>query len=200
MSVVISGAVEGVTDEAALRRIAECVGINMGNVSITGGKRRLDKQLSGYDNAAKFSPWCVVRDLDMDASCAAELVSRLLPSPAEHMRLRIAVRSIEAWMMADRERFARFLSVARSVVPGSPDDLDDPKETLVNLARKSKKRDVREGLVPGERSGRRVGTGYTSFVIEYVQTQWRPDVAATSSDSLRRCMDRLKTLAANEEL
>ncbi len=198
MSVVISGAVEGVTDEAALRRIAECVGTNMGNVFITGGKRRLDKQLSGYDNAAKFSPWCVVRDLDMDGSCAAELVSRLLPHPAEHMRLRIAVRSIEAWMMADRERFARFLSVARSVVPRSPDDLDDLKETLVNLARKSKKRDVREGLVPGERSGRRVGVGYTSFVIEHVQTQWRPDVAASSSDSLRRCMESLKIFDAME--
>ncbi|MBA2690951.1 MAG: hypothetical protein H0U65_00450 [Rubrobacter sp.] len=153
--------------------------------------------MSGYDNAAKFWPWCVVRDLDGNAPCAAELVSRLLPHPAEHMRLRIAVRSCEAWMMADRERSGRFLSIARSVVPSSPDDLDDAKETLVNLARRSRRRDVREGLVPGERSGRRVGPDYTSLMIEYIHKRWRPDVAASSSDSLRRCMESLKSLAEN---
>lgn len=98
-------------------------------------------------------------------------------------------------MMVDRERAAGFLSVARSAVPTSPDDPPDPKQTLVDLARRSRGKAVREGLVPRPRSGRRVGPDYTSLMIEYVEERWRPHVAATSSDSLRRCMVSLKDLA-----
>jgi hypothetical protein len=191
----ISGAVEGIVDEAVLRTIVESVGAELSYVYPVGGKPQLDKRLSGYNEAAKYSPWCVLRDLDMDAVCPADLIDRLLPAPASAMCLRIVVRAVEAWLMADRQRMASFLSVSSAAIPVSPEDADDPKETIINAARRSRKTAVRNGMVPRPGSGRSVGAGYTSLMIEYARTRWRPEVAAESSESLRRCIVCLKNLA-----
>jgi hypothetical protein len=191
----VSGAVEGILDEAVLRRLVESVGAEMGYVNPVGGKQQLDRRLSGYNEAVKYSPWCVLRDFDTDAACPAELIVRLLPEPAPTMCFRIVVRAVEAWLMADRQQMATFLSVSRSRIPVSPEDARDPKETLVNVARRSNKTAVRDSMVPRPGSGRSVGTGYTSLMIEYIRSRWRPEVAAESSESLRRCIACLKSLA-----
>lgn len=191
----ISGAVEGILDEAVLRRLVNWVGAEMGYVYPVGGKPQLDLRLSGYNEAARYSPWCVLRDLDKDASCPAELIVRLLPEPAPTMCFRIAVRAVEAWLMADRQRMASFLSVSRARIPVSPEDAHDPKEILVNVARRSNKTAVQDSMVPRPGSGRSVGPGYTSLMIEYIRSRWRPEIAAESSESLRRCIACLKSLA-----
>lgn len=193
--IFVSGAVEGLVDETVLRRVVSLAGGKADRVHIAGGKHRLDRQLHGYNNAAKLAPWCVLRDLNGDALCAAELRSRLLPMSSPLMHFRIAVRSVEAWMIADRERIASFLSIPQSVVPRSPEDLPDPKQALVDLATRSHKRVVRDGIVPTPSSGRRVGPDYTSLMIEYVESRWRPEVAARNSESLCRCVRSLRGLA-----
>lgn len=194
-SLYISGAVEGILDEAVLRRLVEFIGADMGYVYAASGKPQLDRRLFGYNEAARYSPWCVLRDLDTDATCPAELIVRLLPEPSPTMCFRIVVRAVETWLMADRQRMATFLSVSRTRIPFSPEDERDPKETLVNIARRSNKTSVRDSMVPRPGSGRSVGTGYTTLMIEYVRTRWQPEVAAESSDSLRRCIACLKSLA-----
>lgn len=181
-------------DEAVLRRLVEWVGAEMVYVYSVGGKPQLDLRLSGYNEAARYSPWCVLRDLDTDAACPASLVAQLLPEPAPTMCFRIVVRAVETWLMADRQRMASFLSVSRARIPASPEDARDPKEVLVNAARRSNKTAVRDGMVPRPGSGRSVGAGYTSLMIEYVRTRWRPEIAAESSESLRRCIVCLKGL------
>lgn len=191
----VSGAVEGILDETVLRRLVEWLGAEMAYVYPVGGKPQLDLRLSGYNEAARYSPWCVLRDLDTDAACPAELVTRLLPEPAPAMCFRIVVRSLEAWLMADRQRMASFLSVSRASIPTSPEEARDPKIVLVDAARRSNKTAVRDGMVPRPGSGRSVGAGYTSLMIEYAKTRWRPEIAAESSESLRRCILCLKRLA-----
>lgn len=181
-------------DETVLRRIITLAGGAAGRIHVTGGKHRLDRQLGGYNNAARFSAWCVLRDLNGDAPCAADLRLQLLPESSSLMRFRIAVHSIEAWVMADRESIGSFLSISQSAIPTLPDDLPNPKRVLVDLARSSRKRAIREGIVPTSGSGRRVGPDYTSLIIEYVESGWRPEVAAHSSESLRRCIDKLREL------
>ncbi len=170
------------------------VGAEVANMYPANGKEQLDLSLPGYNEAAKHSPWCALRDLDEDASCPAELKVRLLPEPAPAMCFRVAVRGVETWLLADRERMANFLSVSRANVPASPEDLSDPKEALVSLARRSNKSVVRDGLVPRSGSGRSVGGGYAALMIEYVRSKWRPEVAVESSDSLRRCISCLRNL------
>jgi hypothetical protein len=107
------------------------------------------------------------------------------------MCFRIAVRAVEAWFFADDERLARFLSVARSKIPSLPEQVEDPKRTMVELAGRSRKREIREDMVPRPGSRRKEGPAYASRLIEFAHSFWRPEVAATKSDSLRRCVERL---------
>ena len=96
--------------------------------------------------------------------------------------------------MADADSLASFLSVARSRIPNDPEQLFEPKTEMVNLARHSRRREVREDMVPRERSGTLVGPAYTSRLIEYVQRSWRPEVAIERAESLRRaiaCLQRV---------
>ena len=47
---------------------------------------------------------------------------------------RIAVREVEAWLIADREALAGFLKIKIMHVPYKPEELVDPKRVLLELA------------------------------------------------------------------
>lgn len=194
---IIKGAVEGLVDEAVVRSLARVVGLTIKPVYVTGGKSQLLKRLEGYNNAARFAPWLVLVDLDEDAKCAPLFRESLLPTPAARMCFRIAVRAIESWLLADREGIARFLGVFLSKVPQHPESIPDPKAALVQVAARSRKRDIRDDLVPRAGSGRRVGPAYSSRLVEFVlgDRGWNPEAAAQSADSLKRCLKCLRTLA-----
>lgn len=194
LSRVVTVAVEGSTDVPVVERLLRLSGLSLGPVYTTNGKSRLDRSLHGYNNAARFSRWLVMRDLDRDASCAPELARQLLPTPARWMRFRIAVRGLESWLLADREEISRFLSVSINRIPGACDELNDPKRALVEIAKHSRLRDIREDMVPPLGTSARVGPAYASRVIEFAREHWRPRVAARRSESLRRCIAALKRL------
>ncbi len=194
---MITAAVEGLINEAVAQRVIEHVGGMIGPVHGHQGKDYLRRSLGGYNQAARFAPWLVLMDLNSDAECAPALREGLLASEAAMLRLRIAVREIEAWLLVDRERFARFLSVPANAIPRAPEAQLDPKRIVVELARRSKRKDVRADIVPRPGSGRREGPGYASRMIEFVQDRqrgWRPEVAASRADSLRRCLAAARTL------
>lgn len=190
----VTVAVEGAVDASVVRRLLEGVGAGEGPVHVARGKATLLSRLGGYNHAATRSPWLVLVDLDRDADCVPPFRQQWMPAPAAHMCFRVAVRMIESWLLADRERFARFLGVSAARLPREPDDVDDPKGTVVELARTSRRRDIREELVPRAGSGRRVGALYPSRLIEFVSGSWRPDEARGRSDSLDRCLTRLGEL------
>ncbi len=196
--VTISGAVEGLIDEAVLRRLVHWVGAVPGPVHGKLGKAFLRKQIEAYNLAADTTPWLVLIDLDDDADCPPPMLRAWLPHPAAHMCFRIVVREIEAWLLADRERLAQFLNVRMALIPRDPEDLADPKRALVDIARKSRRKEIREDMTPRPKSYRSVGPAYNSRMIQFVSDErsgWRPDVAAERSESLRRCMHQLERLA-----
>ncbi len=201
-AVTISGAVEGLIDEAVLRRLIRFAGAEPGSIYGKHGKQFIRKQLDAYNRAARRRPWLVLVDMDHDADCAPAFVNAWLPEPAPNMLLRIVVREIEAWLLGDRERLAAFLNIPPSLVPANPDKVRDPKHVMVELARHSRRKDIRADMVPRKRSGRTVGPAYNSRLVEFVNDArrgWRPDVAAKSSESLRRCLERLHRIAKREE-
>ncbi|MFQ5744895.1 MAG: hypothetical protein ACE5HV_15095 [Acidobacteriota bacterium] len=193
-TVIISSAVEGIVDEAVVRRLIAHAGGQPGPVYGKNGKQALRQRINGYNNAPRHSPWVVLVDLDGDADCAPPFRADWLPQPAPRLCFRIAVREIEAWLLADAETLAPFLGTARTRVPPRPEDVEHAKATMVNLARRSRRRAVREDMVPREGSGRSVGPAYASRLIEYIESRWRPEVAAECAESLRRAIDCLKRL------
>ncbi len=194
MAPLVSLAVEGDLDQTVAIRVARGSGVDIGPVYAMSGKGDLDLKLRGYNQSARFRPWFVLRDLNSDEPCAPALVSRLLPEPAPHMCFRIAIHEIESWLLADREKISRFLQVSRSLIPEAPDVERHPKELLVNLARRSSGRRIREGLVPRKGATSKVGPAYNALLAGFVMDSWRPDIAARSSDSLKRCISALREL------
>ena len=156
-----------------------------------------EAKISGYNQAAHYSPWVVIADLNHEAACAPLLKRAWLPSPAPRMCFRIAVREIESWLLADSERISSFLKVAKAEIPNDTEALGDPKQTMVQLAGRSRSRAIQEDMVPRPGGGRREGPAYSSRLVEFVMDQergWRPVVAARRSDSLAGCLRSLKRL------
>lgn len=192
---IVRVAVEGISDEPLAERILAAAGHQMGPVYGLRGKARLMRDLAGFNAAAKHHPWMVLRDLDHDAGCAAELVAEILPHPASKMRLRIAVRESEAWLLGDRRGIASFLRVSTHHVTTDPESLVDPKQHLVNLARRSRSRGVREGIVPEPGMSGSVGGAYTGYISEFISKMWNIERASSVCPSLDRCIQALRSLS-----
>jgi hypothetical protein len=194
---IASAAVEGDLDEVVLRRIAHHVGLSIGTIYGRKGKPHLLKTLSGYNNAARFARWVVILDLDQDFDCAPAALAAWLPEPAEHMRCRISVRAIEAWLLADRDRIAAMLGISRRRISTEPDQLNDPKRHIVDLARTSSRAEIQASIVPRKGSGRAVGPAYNMKMAEFVTGGgWRIDTARLRSTSLQRALDRLRDFSS----
>lgn len=192
----VTVAVEGVIDAAVAQRILAFAGLHLARAPlVSGGKNRLDRQLRGYNNASRHSPWLVLRDLDHDAPCAAALRQQLVATPSEGLILRIAVRTIESWLIADRKGLAKYLRVPVSSVPTEPERLLSPKDSIIRLARRSKSDTLRRQLIPMQGSIARVGPGYTARISEFALIDWDPAAAAECSRSLARTVLRLKGVA-----
>lgn len=195
----ITLAVEGIADRALAERLTRHVGLpGLAAVHILGGKHRLDQRLPSYNYAARHAPWLVLRDLDHDADCAPELGRNLVPEPAPGLLLRIPVRSMEAWLLADREAVASFLGLSAAKVPRDPESLDRPKRTLVDLARSCRKRARRLDMVPPPGHSTEVGPAYTACLIELIRDFWNPEAAATHSESLARTLAALRSIESSE--
>ena len=133
-------------------------------------------------------------DIDNDADCAPSIREEWVPAPAPNLCFRIAVREVEARPMADAQTLARYLSVGLGRISADPETLERPKDAMVDLARRSRRNDIRKDMVPRQKSGRRVGPAYASRLIEYVRDHWQPDVAAERSESLQRAIHSLQWL------
>jgi hypothetical protein len=64
---------------------------------------------------------------------------------------------------------------------------------LVNLARASRKRTIRMNLVPKPGSTAKVGPAYNKHLCEFVQNQWDPLLARSSSPSLERAVKAIES-------
>jgi hypothetical protein len=118
------------------------------------------------------------------------------------MLFRVAVRALEAWLLADRATCAAFLNVSADLVPAYPEQLFNPKLAMVNLARRSRSRQLVADMVPREGSGASEGPAYASRLQEFILARsggWRPEAAARNAPSLDRCIRALRTVAGQRE-
>lgn len=185
--------VEGLLDEVVARRLLTHAGLSMGNVYGRQGKGYIRRKAADFVQAGRHGLWLILCDLDNDAACAPELLRQWRIEDAPY--LRVAVREIEAWFLADRDRIADFLAVSPARIPRDPEALDDPKNVLTSVARSSSRRLVREGVPPSDASGRSEGPAYSSILEEFVVDHWHVDVAMKESDSLTRLVKHLVGVA-----
>ena len=106
---------------------------------------------------------------------------------------RVAVREIEAWLLADREGIADFLGVRLNSITYHPEDLDDPKQELINLALTGRK-SIKEELVPPQSSTATIGPGYNQELTKYIQSCWNTEKARECSESLSLTIEKIDNL------
>lgn len=196
MVIPIHLATEDHLSEAVLRRLLAYSGRNYAVRVIygRGGYGYLKKNIHGWNRAAASTPFLILTDLDHHECAPSLILNWLGQAPVHHNLLfRIAVREVESWLLGDSNHLARYLAVQRSAIPSSPDLLDDPKQTLIHIARRSRSREIRERVVPRAGSTAQQGPDYNGCLIEFVNSRWSINQAASNSPSLRRTIGRLST-------
>jgi len=157
-----------------------------------GGYGFIKRTINGFNNAAKGMPYLILTDLDRE-KCAPYLIEKWLTFPKHHNLLfRIAVKEVESWLLADTDNLSKFLGIPRKLIPLLVENINDPKQHMINLAMRSRKRVILEDIVPPDGSTATQGRGYNSRLIEYVNNYWNIKNALKNSNSLQRTFNALK--------
>jgi hypothetical protein len=186
-------AFEGALTESLALKILKTIPTGYATRTIynRGGYGYLKRTINGFNNAAKGTPFLVGTDLDT-YECPPALINDWLTHPKHHnLLIRIAVREAEAWVLADRDSFANFLGIRAVTVPDDVEALPNPKATLIQLARRARRKQLRDDICPPLNSTSRVGPNYNARIGGFVSDSWNPAVARLSSRSLDRAMNRL---------
>lgn len=187
-------AVEDDLSESVVRRLLLDTGGDffVGTVFGRGGFGYLRSRAQNWNAAAAAgTPIFLLTDLDQHP-CPSRLIEEWLASePHSNLIFRVAVREVESWLLADREGLADFLGVTDVVIPVQPDELPDPKQSLVNVARRSRTRRLRESIVPRRGSTAPQGPDYNGCLGDFVRNHWNRNGAMQRSPSLSRAWNRL---------
>lgn len=187
--------VEDRLGEALLRRAVACANpkLSVDRCLVTGGFGRIKAKVDVYRRACRVLPHVVLTDLDR-AACAPSLLAEwgVTPAPREFL-FGVAVREVEAWLLADIEGVAAWLSTSPDSLPRDPESLPDPKATLLRLARRSRHRDLIADICPAPGSRVHTGPRYNERLGRFASYDWNPQRAATRAPSLDRALRRLAT-------
>lgn len=185
--------VEGVVDEIVVRAVLAAIGLQVGTVYGRKGIGYVRERAEGIAvRGAHGGRVLIVADaMDVPAPCPGEASRMLVAEPPSGTLVRLAVNEIEAWLLASRPELAAFLRVPVSRVPLNSDDVVDPKQTFVNLARASRSSRLKQMIVPKEGTSASVGIGYVDAVAEFVESSWNLASASGVSPSLRKMETRL---------
>lgn len=187
--------VEGTIDEAVSIRLISETGHIPGTVYGKHGSGYIRKKIAAFNQSAHGINYLALVDLmDTGMDCAPLAVNNWLPHPNAGMTFRIVVREIESWLMADRDGIAELLAIKTNKVPQLPEMEPDPKLTLVNLARRSRLKSVKNAFVPQINSSAETGRLYVSEMSKFAQTKWNIARARANSPSLDRCIHKLASL------
>lgn len=187
-------AVEDDLSESVLRTLLEyvdrdyCIGTAYGR----NGFGYLRKTARGWNAAAKGTPFILLTDLDTN-TCPPALIQDWLQVPVHpNFIFRVAVREVEAWLLADTCNLSSFLTVPQNLMPVHCDNLAEPKERLVYLARRARSREIRDRIVPKPGSTAKQGPDYNGCLSAFVRNFWDIAAACTESDSLNRAVLKLR--------
>lgn len=147
----------------------------------------IKKSLHSFNATAAIIPFVVLADAD-NRPCPPETIASWLGNHPQHPQLivRIAVREVEAWLLADRSGMANYLGVHESWIPTDTARIKDPKRYISRLAARSRRKEIREELAraPGTRS--KTGPYFNQSLQYFVKELWNIPEALKHSDSLRR--------------
>lgn len=186
----LSLVVEDALSDSALRIILKTIAPEIHIAATHGlqGNSYIRRKISSFNKASRGQAFLVLADLD-NGVCPSQLIEDWLPEPKEtNLLFRIAVREVETWLMADKQGMANFLSIPVNHLRDDVENIPSPKEFLMNAARRSSNRTIREDIPPRLNSTAKTGPDYNGTLIRFAGEHWNISNAKNNSASLRRAI------------
>ena len=186
-----------VEDDVHMHAIRKIISANAPDICITRvlgkcGNVYIKNNIRAFNEAARFIQYIILTDLD-DIECPPTFIENWIPfKKSPSLLFSIAVREAESWLLADRKSFADFFGISKARITKDPESINDIKQYIVSLVQHSKKRTIREGLLP--KGTARVGILYNALLEQYIVSSWNTYEAAISSKSLNRFIEKIKCL------
>lgn len=161
------------------------------------GKGYIKSKINNINSSNPIFNFFVVTDLDQ-TECAPILIKNWFTRPIrENLIFRVAVREIEAWLLADISGFAAYLRLSEAYLKnkiGNPDALADPKLKLISLVDECSIKDYKTDIVKKEKTSYKQGAGYNTRLNEFVENYWNLPRARTQSRSFEKACKALEIL------
>lgn len=162
---------------------------------VTGGAGPFRQKILAMNNVAKnVMPVLMVADADQAACVVTQRNAWLPRDVSQRLSMRLAVREAEAWVLADHIGFSKFAVLSKDLFPGNPEAEADPKQALLALVKKSKRRELRDEMLPGRGATSPVGLGYNVHMTDFVKNHWDVGRAVNRAPSLARAIPRVAAL------
>jgi hypothetical protein len=187
----VQAVVEDVLQEAILHKLLNHYRPDISLIGVSGkrGNNYIRQSIRGFNEASQFLPHIVLTDLDRIV-CAPQLISDWIDFEiSSQVLFRVAEKEIDAWILSDREEFAKFLGVPCNKIPVDTQELADPKQYIINLARRSRKKIIKD-IIPSGLGTQ--GPGYNLLLQDFVINAWNPDRASENNLSLQKAIIRLR--------
>ena len=197
---IVNLVAEGSVEKAVAERLLPFCGHELGTVYGERGCSYIRQKATAFRWLATETTGVLVltdfRDTGAECVPAAlqDYIFTKLQNPPKNFMCRFSVNEIESWLLADREGLAKYLDINVSRIPLQPECEIYPKKTLVNLARKSKKKSIREGIAPPLGHHSSVGPEYMALMRGFITGHWSIDNAICHAPSLNRCVYRLREI------
>jgi hypothetical protein len=159
-----------------------------------GGFGYIKKNIGGFNEASKGCPFFILTDLDT-FDCAPTLIKNWLKGKGPlqpNLIFRVAVREIEAWLLADIEGFSKYTGISKVNFPLSPEEIENPKAELMSIIKRCRNRNIREDILPKNEFAT-IGPNYNGRLGEFVLKHWSVSRAMKRSKSLKRALQNLST-------
>ncbi|MCC5062667.1 DUF4276 family protein [Xanthomonas campestris] len=190
-------ATEDELSEIICRKLLGEVGIKPFLELRRGGSGYLRGRIPSFCQMAQNYPVIVLTDLDL-VVCAPRLVADWLRNQIvpQNFLLRVAVREVESWLLADGSALSSYFGVEMRV--DSVENISDPKQFLLEKLRRSQ-RAIRTSVVNVRRGQAYCGVGYNNELAGFVREAWSPERASQHSDSLSRMRRRISEMTSREQ-
>ncbi len=187
---------DSVSEAVAIKLIKqEKIGCELKKLGTRGGGRSpILAHINKYNQMSKISPVILFIDLDKDECAPSLMVNYPIrdKQPPNKLQVRIAVREVESWLLADKQGIEIYFGIPQNAIPHNPEELDDPKQELLNLIKGKSNADFKREMLP---NGKVIsGSEYNNYLTDFINTAWDSTRACANADSLDRAIKGIQQI------
>ncbi len=179
---------------AVIRRLIDIYNpsLRINVINKLGSRSEIEKRIVIYNGSPEDVSYFIMIDLDSD-QCAPALINKLLPRGVNSNNIvRIAVRQIESWLLADSKNLSSYFGIKNSLIPNNTDMLSNSKNFLIEIAKQSNRSIIKCNIVPDSAGTAKQGPDYNYPLIIFILEKWDPNAGMIKSDSLKKAIDAVR--------